>query len=233
MFLMERELKNYAIILASGTGSRFGSEVPKQFLKINDKTILEYSIEAFEKNSKIDEIIVVITPEYKNLAEEILEKNNYKKVKNLLNGGETRKDSSSIGVESIQEKEANVLIHDCARPFVSQRIINECIESLKTYKAINVAIPAVDTIIEVENRLIKKVLDRSKLMQCQTPQCFKLSIIKKAHELAKEDKSFTDDCSLVVKYNLSDVYVVEGDVKNIKITYADDIYMAQKILKEI
>lgn len=229
---MEKELKNYAIILASGTGSRFGSEIPKQFLKINDKTILEISIEAFENNSQIDEIIVVITPEYRKLAEEILKKNNYKKVSKILNGGETRKDSSSIGVESITEKEANILIHDCARPFVSQRIINECIESLKTYKAINVAIPAVDTIIEVENRLIKKVLDRSKLMQCQTPQCFKLSIIKKAHELAKEDKSFTDDCSLVVKYNLSDVYVVNGDVKNIKITYADDIYMAQKILKE-
>ena len=87
MFLMEKELKNYAIILASGTGSRFGSEIPKQFLKINNKTILEFSIEAFETNSQINEIIIVITPEYRNLAEEILEKNNYKKVSKILNGG--------------------------------------------------------------------------------------------------------------------------------------------------
>ena len=138
---MEKELKNYAIILASGTGSRFGGEIPKQFLKINNKTILEISIEAFENNSQIDEIIIVITPEYRNLAEEILKKNYYKKVSKLLNGGKTRKDSSSVGVDSISEKEANVLIHDCARPFVSQRIINECVESLKKYQAINVAIP--------------------------------------------------------------------------------------------
>ena len=121
MFFMENKTKNYAIILASGTGSRFGSEVPKQFLKINDKTILELSIEAFENNLEIDEIIVVITPEYKNLAEEILTKNTYKKVSKILKGGETRKDSSSIGVSSIEESEANVLIHDCARPLVSQK----------------------------------------------------------------------------------------------------------------
>lgn len=229
---MKNKTKNYAIILASGTGSRFGSEVPKQFLKINNKTILELSIEAFENNLEIDEIIVVITPEYKNLAEEILARNTYKKVSKILKGGETRKDSSSIGVSSIEESNANVLIHDCARPLVSQKIITDCIKALETYQAVNVAIPATDTTIEVENNIIKRVLNRSKLMLCQTPQCFRISTIKKAHELAKNDASFTDDCSLVVKYNLSDVYVVDGDVKNIKITYADDIYIAQKILNE-
>ena len=124
---MENKTKNYAIILASGTGSRFGSEVPKQFLKINDKTILELSIEAFENNLEIDEIIVVITPEYKNLAEEILAKNAYKKVSKILKGGVTRKESSSIGVSSIEDSDSNVLIHDCARPLVSQKIITDCI----------------------------------------------------------------------------------------------------------
>lgn len=224
-------LKNYGIILASGTGSRCGAEIPKQFLKIAGKTILEYSIEAFEFASEIDEIILVITPDYRDLVEEILLKNNYTKIGKLLNGGETRKDSSYIGISSIEDKEANVLIHDCARPLLSQRIIKDCIEALKTHDAINVVVPVTDTIIEVENGIIKKVPERSKLMRAQTPQCFKLSIIRKAHEYSKEDNNFTDDCSLVMKYNLADVYVVEGDENNIKITYPNDLLLAESLIK--
>ena len=90
------------------------------------------------------------------LAEEILARNTYKKVSKILKGGETRKESSSIGVSSIEESDANVLIHDCARPLVSQKIITDCIKALETYQAVNVAIPATDTTIEVENNLIKK-----------------------------------------------------------------------------
>ena len=228
---MER-LKNYGIILASGTGSRYGADLPKQFVKIAGKTILEHTVEIFEKAEEIDDIIVVITPEYRTMAEEILLKNNYKKVSKLLNGGEIRKESSFIGISAVEDEEANVLIHDCARPFLSQKIIKNCINALKKYSAVDVAIPCSDTIVEIdENNIITQIPKRAALRRGQTPQCFKLSVIKKAHELSKNDTNFTDDCGLVVKYGLADVYVVEGDVENIKVTYPSDIYMADRLFQ--
>lgn len=226
------KLINYGIILASGTGSRYGADIPKQFVKIAGKTILEHTIEVFEKADMIDDIIIVITPEYRTMAEEILLKNNYKKVSKLLNGGEIRKESSYIGISSIEDDEANVLIHDCARPFLTQKIISDCIEALEKYNAVDVAIPSADTIVKIdENNIIQHIPNRASLRRGQTPQCFKLSTIKKAHELSQNDKNFTDDCGLVVKYNLADVYVVEGDVENIKVTYPSDIFMADRLFQ--
>ena len=212
-------LKNYAIILASGAGIRFDNDLPKQFIKIAGKTVLEHSVEIFEHNSLIDEIIIVITPEYRTLTEEIILRNNWTKVSKLLNGGSTRKESSYIGINSIKDKEANVIIHDCARPFLNQKIISDCISALDEYSAVDVAIKASDTIIKVQDNIIDAVPHRNSLMRGQTPQCFKLSAIKKAHELSKDDNNFTDDCGLVLKHKLCPVFVVEGDIENIKITY--------------
>lgn len=210
-----RKFKNYGIILASGSGSRYGADIPKQFVKIAGKTILEHTIEIFEKSQNIDEIIIVITPEYRIKAEDVLLKNNYKKISKILNGGETRKESSYIGISSIEDEDANVVIHDCARPFLSQRIIDDCVNALKKYDAIDVAIPSADTIIKIKDNIIEDIPERATLRRGQTPQCFKLSLIKKAHELSKNDKNFTDDCGLIVKYNLGKVFVVEGDTENI------------------
>ena len=224
-------MKNYGIILASGKGNRYGEDIPKQFVKIAGKTMLEHTIEIFEKSKDIDEIIVVITPEYRALAENILLKNSYKKLSKLLNGGELRKDSSYIGISAIADDEANVLIHDCARPFLTQEIISDCVKALEKHDAIDVAVPATDTIIKVENDIISEIPKRSELMCGQTPQCFKLSLIKHAHELAKNDSNFTDDCGLVVKYNLAPVYVVKGSSENIKITYKSDIYIADRLFQ--
>ena len=224
--------KNYGIILASGNGNRFGTEIPKQFMKIARKTVLEHTIEIFENAPEIDKIIVVITPEYRHMAEEILSRNKYLKIACMPNGGQTRKDSSLIGINSIDEEEANVLIHDCARPFLTQRIITDCVRALDKYEAIDVAIPATDTIIETNDDFITNIPNRAKSKFGQTPQCFKLSLIKKAHELAKDDNNFTDDCGLVVKYGLSEVFVVDGDVDNIKITYPSDVFLAEKIFEK-
>ena len=224
-------MKNYGIILASGNGSRYKNSLPKQFVKIAGKTVLEHTIEIFENSDKISSIVIVVTPEYRELAESILLKNNYKKVEKLLNGGSTRKESSHIGILSIEEDEANVVIHDCARPFLTQQIINNCVEALDHYDAVDVAIPSADTIIEVEDNVIKNIPDRSRLMRGQTPQCFKLSVIKKAHDISKNDSNFTDDCGLILKYGLGTVYVVEGDIKNIKITYPSDIYLADRLFQ--
>lgn len=228
---MNKDLTNYAIILASGTGTRYSDETPKQFVKIAGKTVLEHTIELFEKNELIDNIIIVITPVYRDKANDILNKNNYKKIFKLVNGGETRKESSFIGISSIEEYEANVIIHDCARPFLSQRIINDCVNALDKYSAVDVAIPSADTIIKVNENIIENIPERKYLKRGQTPQCFKLSLIKKAHELSAGDSNFTDDCGLIVKYNLGDVYVVEGDNDNMKITYPSDIYVADRIFQ--
>lgn len=224
-------LKNYGIILASGTGSRYNSDIPKQFIKIAGKTVLEHTVEIFENSDKIDEIILVITPDYRHIAENILLRNNFKKITKLLNGGATRKDSSYIAISSIEDEEANVLIHDCARPFLTEQIIDNCVKALDKYSAVDVAIPSADTIIKVKDGIIDGIPDRASLMRGQTPQCFKLSLIKKAHEMSKGDNNFTDDCGLIVKYNLADVCVVAGSGENIKITYPEDIFMADRLFQ--
>ena len=224
-------LKNYGIILASGIGARYKSDVPKQFVKIAGKTVLEHTLDVFEKSDNIDNIILVITPDYRQMVEEILLKNNYSKISKLLNGGDTRKESSYIGISSIEDEEANVLIHDCARPFLSERVIKECVEALKSYNAVDVAVASPDTIIKVKDEIIETIPERKNLMRGQTPQCFKLSLIRKAHELSKNDQNFTDDCGLIVKYNLGEVYVVSGDMENIKITYPSDIFMADRLFQ--
>jgi len=224
-------MKTIAIILASGSGKRFGDDLPKQFTKLAGKTMLEHSVEAFEGVNSIDSIILVVTPEYVDYVKEIVDKNNYKKVIKVIAGGAERKDSSYIGVNAVDENEANVLIHDCARPLISKRIIKDCISALSIHDAVAVGIPSTDTMIEVKDNIIKSIPKRENLMRIQTPQCFKLSVIKKAHELSKNDKNFTDDCGLVVKHDLCDIYIVSGERSNIKITYPEDIYFAENFIK--
>lgn len=226
-------MKNVAIILASGSGERFGHNIPKQFYKLNNKTILEYSIEAFENHEKIDNIILVINPNFRDLAEEILKKNNYKKVSKLLNGGKTRVESSYIGTKEV-ENNSNVLIHDAVRPFVDKGIIDRNLEALNTYNAVGTAIASSDTIIQIDEKgFITNIPNRKFLMRVQTPQSFKAELIKKAHKLALEDSSasFTDDCGLIVKYNLDKIFVVEGSENNIKITTPEDLNVVKNILE--
>lgn len=226
-------MKNFAIILASGIGARLGLDIPKQFYKIKGKSVLEYSILAFHNNSQIDEIIIVSHPNYISNVKEIVEKGDYKKVTKIVSGGKTRQESSYNGIFSIEETNANILIHDSVRPFVSNRIINDCINALNEYNAINVAIDSSDTIIEVdEDNCIKNIPQRKALKRVQTPQGFKLEIIKKAHELAKknENLTFTDDCGIVQEFKLAKIKVIEGDENNIKITYPTDIKLAENII---
>lgn len=218
-------MKNYAIILASGSSSRFGGELPKQFIEIDGKTILEHSVNAFEINENITDIIVVCNPDYIELSKEILS-NKFSKIRHITTGGKTRQESSYIGVFLVEEDNANVLIHDGARPFVSQKIINDCIEGLKKFDALGVAIESNDTMIKLDEKgFICEIPQRASLRRIQTPQCFKADIIKKAHELAKEDKSLvvTDDCGMVLHFNLAKIAVIEGDNANIKITHQSDL----------
>lgn len=225
-------MKNIAIILASGTGERFGEKIPKQFYKFEGKTILEHSIDAFEKNKNIDEIILVTNPKFRDLAEEILKNNDYKKVTKLLNGGKTRVESSYVGTSEAPE-ESNVLIHDAVRAFVTQKIIDDNIEALKKYEAVGTAIDTVDTIIQVDkNNVITAIPPRKFLKRVQTPQSFRANLIKKAHEMAlkDEDANFTDDCGLILRYNLAPIHIVDGDELNVKITHKNDLNVIKNML---
>ena len=224
--------KVFGLILASGTGERTGLNIPKQFFKINGRTLLEMSIDAFEKNEFITDIIVVSHWDFMDETQKIINKNTYKKIRKIIKGGETRQQSSYNGVKEIQD-DAKVLIHDAVRPFVTQKIITDCVKALDNYDAIGVAIPCTDTIIQVDNKLIKDIPKRETLMQIQTPQAFSVSVIKKAHELLKNHPEIkvTDDCGLIKNLNLCDIFIVEGDVKNIKITYPKDLMIAENIEK--
>ncbi len=224
-------MKNIALILASGTGSRCKLDVPKQFAKIGDKTILEYTIDAFETHELIDEIYLVTSKDNIDLVKSL--SSNYSKVIKVVEGGETRKDSSYNGISAINVDEANVLIHDGVRPLITKEIISNCINELSSKKAVCVAIESTDTIFEIDERnVIKSIPQRKFLKRAQTPQCFKYSLIKKAHELANNDINclVTDDCGLIMHYNLADIYLVNGSEDNIKITYKEDIEFVKKML---
>lgn len=229
-------LKNIAIILAGGTGSRMETELPKQFLKVAGKSVLEHTVACFESHPLIDEVVIVGNRRYRHLLEDYVIKNKWTKVKKILNGGEERYLSSLSAIKSFENQEVNLIFHDAVRPLVSARIITENIQALETYEAVDTAIPSPDTIIELENDLkgIKNIPERKYLWKGQTPQSFRLHTIKKAYELALEDSNFktTDDCGVVRKY-LPDVAisVVKGDHQNIKLTYKEDIYLLDKLFQ--
>jgi ribitol-5-phosphate 2-dehydrogenase (NADP+) / D-ribitol-5-phosphate cytidylyltransferase len=228
--------KNLVIILAGGSGNRIDSQLPKQYMSVKGKTILHHTITTFEHHSGIDEIFIVTNSEYRDRTKEIVNTGIFKKVSKIIDGGVTRQDSSRIGVEAADPVEfENVLIHDAARPFVSTNIIDNILEKLDTYSAINVAVPSVDTIIQVgEDGLLQSVPDRKYLRRVQTPQAFKLDLILKAHHmaLARKMTDATDDCSLVLTFKLAPIYVVEGRPENIKITYPMDLTMSEMILDQ-
>ena len=226
-------MKTIAIILSSGNGTRSGLKFPKQFLEIKGKTVLERSIIAFHTNELVNEIIIVSHPDYISSVQNIVRQGQYKKVSKIIAGGNTRQESSYNGINSITDKDAKILIHDAVRPFVTKEIINNCILQLDEHKAINVAIESSDTIIEIDNEnYIKNIPTRKYLKRVQTPQGFRLDIIKKAHQLAssRDDLSFTDDCGLVREFNLAKIKVIEGSENNIKITYPSDIKIAENII---
>lgn len=224
-------MKNVAIILASGSGDRSGLSLPKQFFEINGKTLLEIAVSTFDSHKGIDEIIVVVNIEFVELTKELLK--NFSKVKKIVAGGNTRQKSSYNGIMAVSDEECNVLIHDAARVFVTDKVITACIESLEIHESVCAAINSTDTIFRVdETGKIIDIPERKTLRCAQTPQCFRLSLIKKAHKRAIiENLSVTDDCSLILNIG-GEIHVVSGDVENRKITYSEDFEFAKRVYKK-
>ena len=226
-------MRNIAVILAGGAGSRMGGGIPKQFLKVAGKKIIEHTIDVFEKNVHIDEVAIVCKSDYISDMEQIVVGNEYRKVKKILQGGNERYQSSLSAIAAYDNDEDNLIFHDAVRPLVNNRIIDDCIKALEYYDAIDVAIPATDTIIQVDDdNCIIDIPVRSTLRSGQTPQCFKRGVIKRAYDLALANPAFktTDDCGVVRRY-LPDtkVYVVPGEVFNMKVTYMEDLFLLDKL----
>ena len=228
-------IRNIAIVLAGGVGSRLGLSTPKQFFKVAGKMVIEHTLDTFEHNTHIDEIVIVSNPVYVSDVENIVLRNGWKKVKKILKGGKERYDSSLSAIHAYEGgEEVNLIFHDAVRPLVSQRIIDDVCEALKQYEAIDVTVPAVDTIIEAEGDHIASIPDRSRLQRGQTPQAFRLSVIAEAYKRALNDPNFevTDDCGVVVKYMPEvPVHLVAGEESNMKLTYKEDTFLLDKLFQ--
>jgi 2-C-methyl-D-erythritol 4-phosphate cytidylyltransferase / 2-C-methyl-D-erythritol 2,4-cyclodiphosphate synthase len=213
-----------ALIVAGGKGQRIGGELPKQYHKIGGKTILEKSIKAFYNNKLVDKVCVVIAKDH-----EALFKNFADKYKNLIfcYGGNTRQDSVRLGLKKLAEfSPEKILIHDAARPFVSESIIYNVINELKNSDAVLPAVKVKDTIKVATGMAVKETLPRENLFSAQTPQGFKFDIIHNLHK-KYSGMEFTDDVALAEKDGIK-VKIVEGEYSNYKITTEDDLKMASQ-----
>lgn len=223
---------NGVVIVAAGTGSRMKMGINKQFIKLEGKEIIAYTIEKFYNNSNIEDIVVVVKEdESEFFKKEILDKYNFKNIK-IAYGGKERQDSVYNGLKLLDKKCDIVLIHDGARPFVSDKIIDNCIEEVKEHKAIVVGVPVKDTIKVIDND--KNIVDtpnRSVLWAVQTPQTFDYNILIDAYKDAFKSGFYgTDDAMLVERIGYK-VKMVEGSYNNIKITTKEDLSVGSQILK--
>ena len=251
---------NIAVILAGGIGARVGGNTPKQLLPLQDgKSVLEHAVDAFEQSPHIHEICIVMHPDYIMHAEQMLLANAWQKVRHIIPGGKERWESSvrairvyyGLNVESLKFKDEenncqlpiancpntiNLLLHDAARPFVSQEIIARVCEALEQHEAVTVAIPSTDTIYEMVDGKVARIPQRSTIMRAQTPQAFRLELIAEAYTKALGVDSLTaeacaeahlpatDDCGIVHEHMPNTpIYIVEGEEQNKKITFKEDI----------
>ena len=211
-------------------GSRVGGNTPKQLLPLTDgRSILEHSVDAFEQAACIDEIAVVMHPDWMEEARDLCERNNWSKVKMIIPGGSERWESSWHAILAyMDETDAALWLHDAARPFVSQRILADVAEALETHEAVTVAVPVTDTLYKVESLKFKveSVPLRSEYMRAQTPQAFHVDLIQSAYMKAieAEDGLATDDVGIVRKYEPKHpIFIVAGEEANRKITYVEDL----------
>lgn len=229
---MEKQ-KYTAIILAAGSGKRMNSKVHKQYLIIQDRPVLYYSLKAFE-DSAVDEIVLVVGKgEEKFCRKEIVDKYGISKVKAIVEGGKERYHSVFEGLKQTSDADY-VLIHDGARPFVNQDIIRRCMQKVQKYQACVVGMPVKDTIkIADEEGYAKQTPDRKNVWMIQTPQTFSYALIYEAYEemLKTEDTAITDDAMVLERIKGKKSKLIEGSYRNIKITTPEDLLIANVYLQ--
>ena len=232
-------MRNIGIILAGGSGTRLGAAVPKQFLTLAGKTVLEHSADTFHSHPLIDEMVIVCASGWIDKVRTMTKDKGWAKVKHIIAGGAERYLSSLNAMELYRNSpECNLIFHDAARPLVSAAIITDVINALDNWQAVDAAIPATDTVVltQPEQKTIANIPDRSQLYLEQTPQGFRKSVILEAYRLAMQDPGFksTDDCGTIVKYLPGiPVYLTPGSHANMKLTYAEDIPVLEAIYSQL
>ena len=221
---------NIAIIMAAGSGKRMNSGTPKQFLDAGGKPVIIHTLEKFQNCAAVDAIIIVCAPDYIEHCTSLAEKWGISKCVSVVAGGAERYDSSRLGVKEAlriakgRKKDTVVLIHDAARPFVTEEIINANAEAARKFGACETAIRMTDTVVCGSNGFAEGTIPRENLYRVQTPQSFRLDLIANAFESydPKTDGPLTDDASLFLR-NGSKVAIVEGSALNVKITTPEDM----------
>ena len=246
---------NIAVILAGGTGSRMYNEavrsagsrsalLPKQFMQLQGRAVIEYPIDTFDCHEAIDEVAVVVHPDWRGEMEAIVARNGWKKLTRLIDGGSERYMSTLNAVMAYIDypDDTNLLLHDAARPWVSDKVVTRVVNALETHEAVGVAVPSTDTVWEVHPdmsgewrvesgefevpRFVARIPERRLMWRAQTPQAFRLPLIRDAYQRALQDPQFraTDDCGVVRNYMPgTKIAVVEGEERNRKITFAEDL----------
>jgi len=226
-------MKIVAIIPAGGAGRRLKAEIAKQYLQLENLPVLVHSLKVFEQTAIIDKIILVVPEsDIKFIREELIKKNDLKKVTNVIAGGAQRQDSVRNGLAAIDDKCDIVLVHDGVRPFVTEKMINEVVAAAKNDQAASIGVKAKDTIKETQdNGLVVKTVQRQNIWLTQTPQAFPFAVLKKAYDAAHSDNYYgTDDASLVERIGIK-VKMIAGSYGNIKITTPEDLIIAKALLR--
>jgi 2-C-methyl-D-erythritol 4-phosphate cytidylyltransferase len=223
---------NIALIFAGGTGIRMNTVAqPKQFLQLYGKEIIIHTIENFENHNEIDAIVVVCIEEWIPFLRTLLDKYNIEKVKWIVPGGETGQDSIYRGLSAIKNNvpdDSVILIHDGVRPLITGKLISDCIASVIAHGSAITVTPEIETVVSIDDndRKITSITDRSNCFHAKAPQCFRLADIWRGHTLARENgfTNMIDSASLMKHYGY-ELYAVQGDYENIKITTASDFYI--------
>lgn len=220
-------MKTTAIIVAAGFGSRFNSDKPKQFLEIGGKPIIVHTLERFQAAPSVDQIVLVLARD----QIERFDRYCVPKISNIVSGGSSRAQSVLNGLNAIDRETSTVVVHDGARPLVTVEEIERTIERAKHTGAACLVGVVTDTIKSVQGDEISATLDRAKLRRAFTPQAFSAEILRRAFENADLNETVTDECFLVERLG-HPIAIVEGNSRNIKVTYPEDLAFAEALLKK-
>ncbi len=224
-------MKIIAIIPAGGKGIRSGLTTPKQYLKFNGKELIVYTLEVFQKNKLIDELIVAVSPFYFSLLQNLKKKYKLSKLTNIVEGGKERQNSVFNALNSLNaNKNDLIVVHDAARPLLPQNVLTEAINTAKIKGNALVCLKVKDTLIN-GNKTVRNYLDRKEIYNVQTPQIFRYFDLMNAMNLAFKSKFYGTDESILVKRLGKKIHIVEGSPLNFKITTKEDLQILPKLLK--
>lgn len=222
-----------AVVPAAGLGKRLGHGTNKPFLKILDKPIIVWTLEALSSVSEISEIIPVFKESDMESGVALCERYRLSKVKRIAPGGKERQDSVYNGLRLLHGDTDIVVIHDGVRPVIDSRLVKHAIANLEGFDGVIVGVPVKDTIKEIEGESVKKTIKRGSLWSVQTPQVFRYSRIMEAYDRAMEEGFYSTDDSALMERTGSRIKIVMGSYDNIKVTTPDDIPVAEMLLKKI